>query len=52
MSERENSGGGKIVETTTEARAGVSGQHGSTVLLISTLAVVILLAGVYLYFFA
>jgi hypothetical protein len=38
----------RIVESTNEARAGVTGQNVNYVLLISTLAVIVLLAGAYL----
>ncbi|HET7849547.1 MAG TPA: hypothetical protein VFL51_10860 [Pseudolabrys sp.] len=52
MPEHENANGGRIVETKTEARAGVTGHHGSTVLFLSTLGIIVLFIGVYLYFFA
>ncbi|MGC1465564.1 MAG: hypothetical protein WA792_07510 [Pseudolabrys sp.] len=52
MPDYENSNRGKIVETKTEARAGVTGQGGSIVLVISTLAIIVVFAIVYLYFFA
>jgi hypothetical protein len=38
----------RIVESTNEARAGVTGQHVNYVLLISTVAVIVLLAVAYL----
>ena len=38
----------RIVERTNEARAGVTGQHVNYVLLISTVAVIVLLAVAYL----
>ena len=38
----------RIVESTTEARAGVTGQNGNYVLLISTVAVIVLFAVAYL----
>ncbi len=41
-----------IVETTTEARAGVTGQGARYVLVFSTVGVIVLFAIVYLYFFA
>lgn len=44
--------GGKIVETKTEARAGVTGHHARTVLLVSTLGIIVLFACLYIYFFA
>jgi hypothetical protein len=47
--EREND---RIVETTTEARAGVTGHHVRTVLVASTVALCLLFVGVYLHFFA
>ena len=37
-----------IVESTTEARAGVTGHNVRYVLMISTLAVIVLFAGAYL----
>jgi hypothetical protein len=40
----------RIVESTNEARAGVTGQNVNYVLLISTVAVIVLLAVVYLAF--
>ncbi len=52
MPEHENANGDRIVETKTEARAAVTGHHGSTVLLLSTLGVIVLFICVYLYFFA
>jgi len=52
MPEYEKTNGGKIVETKTEARAGVTHQGGSIVLVISTAAVIVLFAVVYVYFFA
>jgi hypothetical protein len=51
VSDYENSNRGKIVETKTEARAGVTGRGGSIVLVISTLAIIVVFAIVYLYFF-
>lgn len=47
--EREND---HIVETPTEARAAVTGHHVRTVLVASTVGLVVLFVGVYLYFFA
>ena len=41
-----------IVETPTQARAGLSGQHARQVLLFGSIGVIGLLAGVYLHFFA
>ena len=52
MPEYQGGNRGKIVETTTEARAGVTGQGGSIVLVLSTLGVIVLFACVYFYFFA
>ena len=43
---------GQTVKTTTEARAAVSRQGGSTVLVISTIAVIVVFAIVYFAFFA
>jgi hypothetical protein len=40
----------RIVESTNEARAGVTGQNVNYVLLISTVAVIVLLAAAYLAF--
>ena len=40
----------RIVESTNEARAGVTGQNVNYVLLISTVAVIVLLAVAYLAF--
>jgi hypothetical protein len=48
MPERE---GDHIVETPTEARAAVTGHQVRYVLLLSTLGVVVLFAGIYMYFF-
>ena len=42
----------RIVETPTQARAGITGQHVRLVLVVSTVAVVVLFVGVYIYFFA
>ncbi|HEX5508163.1 MAG TPA: hypothetical protein VFX37_06635 [Pseudolabrys sp.] len=52
MPEYENANGSRIVETKTDARAGVTGHHGRTVLILSTLGVIVLFICVYLYFFA
>ena len=43
--------GNRIIETTTEARAGVTGRGGRFVLAISTIATAVFMLGVYLYFF-
>ena len=43
--------GNRIVESTTEARAGVTGQNARYVLVASTLGVAVLFAAVYLYYF-
>ncbi len=43
--------GDRIVETPTEARAGVTGKGGRYVLAISTIATAVVFVGVYLYFF-
>lgn len=43
---------GRIVETATEARAGERGPSVRNVLVVSTTAVVVLFAIIYLYFFA
>lgn len=48
MATREND---HIVESTVEARAGVTGHKARYVLLFSTALVVVLFAGVYLFFF-
>lgn len=48
MSERE---GDRVVETTIEARAGVTGKGGRYVLTISTIAAALFMVGVFLYFF-
>jgi hypothetical protein len=42
----------ELVETPTEARAGVTGTGARYVLAISTVAVAVIFVGVYLYFFA
>ena len=39
-------------ETATQARGAVTGHHASTVLALSTLGVVIIFGGLWLYFFA
>jgi hypothetical protein len=44
--------GDHIVETPTEARAAVTGHQVRYVLILSTLGVVVLFAGIYVYFFA
>lgn len=44
--------GNHIVESTTEARAAVTGQHMRYVLTISSIACAVLFVGVYIYFFA
>lgn len=49
MPERE---GDRIVETPTEARAGVTGQGGRYVLAIGTIVAALFMLGVHLYFFA
>jgi len=41
-----------VVATPTEARAGATGHNARYVLAISTVAVAVIFAGVYLYFFA
>lgn len=43
--------GDRVVETTTEARAGVTGKGGRYVLTISTIAAALFMVGVFLYFF-
>ncbi|WP_168192869.1 hypothetical protein [Undibacter mobilis] len=43
---------GRIVETATQARGGERGPSVRNVLIISTSAVVVLFAVIYLYFFA
>jgi hypothetical protein len=52
MPDYQSSNRGKIVETTTQARAGVTGQGGRIVLVVSTLGVIVLFACIYFYFFA
>ena len=49
MAKRE---GNHVVETATEARAGKTGQQVRYVLILSTVGVVLLFAGIYIYFFA
>lgn len=49
MATREND---HIVESTVEARAGVTGHKARFVLFFSTALVVVLFAGVFLYYFA
>jgi hypothetical protein len=49
MATRENN---RIVETPIEARGGVTGHKARFVLFFSTALVVVLFAGVFLYFFA
>lgn len=49
MPERE---GDHIVETPTDARAAVTGHQVRYVLILSTVGVVVLFAGIYMYFFA
>jgi hypothetical protein len=44
--------GNRIVETATEARAGVTGHNVRIVLAAGTFGVVVLFAAVYLWFFA
>jgi hypothetical protein len=44
--------GNQVVESPTEARAGVTGQNVRYVLVASTLCVAVLFAAVYLYYFA
>jgi hypothetical protein len=44
--------GNRIVESTTEARAGETGHNVRIVLVASTLGVAVLFAAVYLYYFA
>ena len=44
--------GNHTVETPTEARAGVTGHNVRFVLVFSTLAIAVLFAGVFIYFFA
>jgi hypothetical protein len=43
---------GRIVETTTEARSGVTGHHVRTVLAAGTLAAFVLLTIVFLHYFS
>jgi len=49
MAERKE---GRIVETTTEARAGVTGHNVRYVLGLSTVVLIALFGAVYLYYFA
>ena len=49
MAHKEN---GQIVETTTEARAGIAGVGVNIVLVVSTLSVIVLFAIIYFAFFA
>ncbi|HEU4662140.1 MAG TPA: hypothetical protein VFS63_15925 [Pseudolabrys sp.] len=51
MPDYENANDRRIVETKTEARAGVTGHNVRAVLAVSTLAVIVLFACVYFYFF-
>ncbi len=44
--------GGRVNESATEARAGVTGQNVRYVLAAGTLGVAVLFVAVYLYFFA
>jgi hypothetical protein len=44
--------GDHIVETTTQARAGVTGHHVRYVLMLGTIGVIVLFAAVYIYYFA
>jgi hypothetical protein len=44
--------GDRIVETTTESRAGATGQNVRYVLTASTLGIAVLFAAVYIYFFS
>jgi hypothetical protein len=44
--------GGRIVESTTEARAGETGHNVRYVLAAGTVGLVVLFGAVYLYFFA
>ncbi len=44
--------GDRIIETPTEARAATTGQGGRYVLAIGTVVTAVLMAGVFLYFFA
>ena len=44
--------GNRIVETTTESRAGATGHNVRYVLTASTLGVAVLFAAIYFYFFA
>ena len=43
---------GRIVETATEARAGATGHNVRWVLAVGTAAVIVIFAGLYLYYFA
>jgi hypothetical protein len=43
---------GHVVETPTEARAAVTGHGARYVLVYGTLGVIVLFAGIYLYYFA
>jgi len=42
----------RIVETATEARAGVTGHNARYVLVFGTLGVIVLFGAIYLYYFA
>lgn len=44
--------GNKIIESTTEARAGATGHNARYVLVASTASLVVLFAAVYFFFFA
>lgn len=42
----------RVVESATEARAGATGHNVRYVLVIGTVSVIVLFAGIYMYFFA